>query len=202
MRNRARGRVAASAARPGSWPMTSVRPSAGSSSIAARIDRIRQDWQVDRRRRSLGKVVLEDLNIANIIASARGTMDKPGRNVRQGWPQPKHPRPRLEQLRPQTRPQDGGTGRPGSDRRCCVHLADLRVVRYRRSREPRKPSDLLPHRVRTPGPCRRQRCTERPAALDHSASAQRSRPRLGAARTAQARPTPLGNPRRSRRGRF
>jgi hypothetical protein len=63
--------------------------------------------------------------------------------------------------------------RSGSDRRCCLNLADLRVVRCRRSLEPRKPSDLLPHRVRTPGPCRRQRCTERPAALDHSASARR-----------------------------
>jgi len=56
------------------------------SQLSARITRIRRDWQhkvalnIAKR---FGAVVLEDLNIKNMTASAKGTLTAPGRNVRQ-----------------------------------------------------------------------------------------------------------------------
>lgn len=56
------------------------------ASISARRARIRRDWQhktaLDISNR-FGTVVLEDLRIKNMTASARGTIDEPGRMVRQ-----------------------------------------------------------------------------------------------------------------------
>jgi putative transposase len=53
--------------------------------LSARIARIRRDWQhrvsLDIARR-FATVVLEDLKIKNMTASARGTIEQPGRNVR------------------------------------------------------------------------------------------------------------------------
>lgn len=54
--------------------------------LAARRARIRRDWQhkaahdISRR---FGTVVLEDLRVKNMTASARGTTEEPGRRVRQ-----------------------------------------------------------------------------------------------------------------------
>lgn len=54
--------------------------------LSARRSRIRRDWQhkasLDIARR-FGTVVLEDLKVRNMTASAKGTVDEPGRNVRQ-----------------------------------------------------------------------------------------------------------------------
>ena len=54
--------------------------------LAARLARIRQDWHhkatIDLARR-FGTVVLEDLKVANMTASASGTLESPGRHVRQ-----------------------------------------------------------------------------------------------------------------------
>ncbi|QXX76515.1 RNA-guided endonuclease TnpB family protein [Methylovirgula sp. HY1] len=54
--------------------------------LSAKRARIRRDWQhktaLDMSRR-FGTVVLEDLRIKNMTASARGTMEEPGRMVRQ-----------------------------------------------------------------------------------------------------------------------
>jgi len=54
--------------------------------LSARRARIRRDWQhratLDLARR-FGTVVLEDLKIRNMTASAKGTVDQPGRMVRQ-----------------------------------------------------------------------------------------------------------------------
>jgi putative transposase len=54
--------------------------------LAARRARIRRDWQhkaaLDLARR-FGMVFVEDLNIQNMTASARGTVERPGRQVRQ-----------------------------------------------------------------------------------------------------------------------
>ncbi|WP_417273492.1 RNA-guided endonuclease InsQ/TnpB family protein [Celeribacter halophilus] len=56
------------------------------SALSARRARIRKDWHhrvsLDLARR-FGTVVLEDLNTKGMTASARGTVDEPGRNVRQ-----------------------------------------------------------------------------------------------------------------------
>jgi putative transposase len=56
------------------------------ASLSAKIARIRNDWQhrvsLDIAER-FGTVVLEDLRIKNMTASARGTVAEPGRNVRQ-----------------------------------------------------------------------------------------------------------------------
>ncbi len=55
------------------------------SRCSSRIARIRKDWQhkvaLDLSKR-FGTVYLEDLKIMNMTASARGTLDKPGRNVK------------------------------------------------------------------------------------------------------------------------
>ena len=54
--------------------------------LAATRARIRRDWHHEAAlniARCFGKVVLEDLKIRNMTASARGTVDEPGRNVRQ-----------------------------------------------------------------------------------------------------------------------
>jgi putative transposase len=67
--------------------------------LSARQARIRNDWQHRRSfqiAQQFGDVALEDLNIKNMTASAKGTIEQPGRNVgakaslnrailRQGW---------------------------------------------------------------------------------------------------------------------
>jgi putative transposase len=54
--------------------------------LAAQRTRIRRDWQhkvtLDLARR-FGTVFVEDLKVANMTASAKGTVETPGRNVRQ-----------------------------------------------------------------------------------------------------------------------
>lgn len=54
--------------------------------LAARAARIRKDWHHRRSldiARRFGTVVVEDMKILNMTASARGTVEEPGRNVRQ-----------------------------------------------------------------------------------------------------------------------
>ncbi|MGN6769775.1 MAG: RNA-guided endonuclease InsQ/TnpB family protein [Rhizobiaceae bacterium] len=54
--------------------------------LAAKRSRIRRDWHHKASRSvadRFGIVVMEDLKIANMTASAKGTVDAPGRNVRQ-----------------------------------------------------------------------------------------------------------------------
>jgi putative transposase len=56
------------------------------AALHARAARIRRDWHHKQAldiARSFGAVGLEDLKITNITASAKGTVEKPGRNVRQ-----------------------------------------------------------------------------------------------------------------------
>ena len=56
------------------------------AALSARRARIRRDWHhrasLDLSRR-FGAVLIEDLNTRNMTGSARGTLDEPGRNVRQ-----------------------------------------------------------------------------------------------------------------------
>jgi putative transposase len=70
------------------------------ATLQARAARIRRDWLHRKSTdiaRHFGAVGLEDLNVRNMTASAKGTVDNPGRNVRQkaglnraileqGWP--------------------------------------------------------------------------------------------------------------------
>jgi putative transposase len=66
--------------------MPASSPVAPCAKLAARGARIRRDWQhrttlgIARR---FGTVVIEDLKVRNMTASASGTVDEPGRNVRQ-----------------------------------------------------------------------------------------------------------------------
>ena len=56
------------------------------AALAARAARIRQDWRhktTHALARRFGTVVLEDLNTRNMTRSAKGTIQEPGRHVRQ-----------------------------------------------------------------------------------------------------------------------
>jgi putative transposase len=56
------------------------------ATLQARAARIRRDWLHRKSMeiaRHFGAVGLEDLNVRNMTASAKGTVDNPGRNVRQ-----------------------------------------------------------------------------------------------------------------------
>ena len=56
------------------------------SRLSAKISRIRRDWQHKAAlsiARRFGDVAIEDLKIVNMTSSAKGTVEEPGRNVRQ-----------------------------------------------------------------------------------------------------------------------
>jgi transposase len=138
-------------AEPGSNRRARVKMAIGR--IKARETDRRKDW-VEKTSTYLARrydlIRVEDLKIRNMVRSARGTIDAPGKNVRakaglhsRGW------------LGSAGEASGTEGPRPSGEDQSCVHLPDLSCLQVSRCGEPREPSGFSLSRLRA---CRSRGC--------------------------------------------
>ena len=94
--------------------------------------------------RSFDFIAIEDLKVKEMVRSARGTVENPGKNVLEGWPASFDPGPSLVPIPPAPHRQGGLRRKPSnsSGSASSRHVLYLSRVRERLEKEPQEPSGL------------------------------------------------------------